>query len=75
MAPDRLPEGQLRRRTVGRQRERALLEQAFAEAAVGRPLLVSVSGEPGIGKTTFVEEFLGHLRSKVSRPRRARTVL
>ncbi|MFN2566416.1 MAG: AAA family ATPase [Gemmatimonadaceae bacterium] len=52
-----------RRRTVGRERERALLEEAFRGAAAGSPLLVTVAGEPGIGKTTLVEEFLGELRA------------
>ena len=49
--------------TVGRQRERALLDQAFDDADAGRPALVAISGEPGIGKTTLVEEFLGRVRS------------
>lgn len=47
-----------RRRSVGRTRERQELVRAF-EAARQRPgLLLCVSGEPGIGKTTLVEEFL-----------------
>jgi hypothetical protein len=50
------------RHTVGRLRERTVIEQAFADAAAGRPLLLTVAGEPGIGKTTIVEEFLGPLR-------------
>ena len=52
------------RHTVGRQRERGLLHQAFEDAAAGRPLLMTVAGEPGIGKTTIVEEFLAHLRAE-----------
>jgi predicted ATPase len=51
-----------KRHTVGRQRERALLDQAFEDADAGRPALITVAGEPGIGKTTIVEEFLADLR-------------
>jgi serine/threonine protein kinase/predicted ATPase len=51
-----------RRRMVGRQQESALLEEAFENAASGSPILMTVVGEPGIGKTTIVEEFLKHLR-------------
>jgi predicted ATPase len=45
----------LRRKTVGRDKERAELQAAFD---AGRSLLLCVAGEPGIGKTTLVEEFL-----------------
>ena len=51
-----------KRHTVGRQQERALLDQAFEDADAGRPALITVAGEPGIGKTTIVEEFLADLR-------------
>jgi len=47
--------------TVGRQAELAELRAGFASAAAGRGLLLCVAGEPGIGKTTLVEEFLGEL--------------
>jgi predicted ATPase len=53
-----------RRNTVGRQRERALLDQAFDEADAGRPVMIAIAGEPGIGKTTIVEEFLDDLRTQ-----------
>ena len=53
----------VQRHTVGRDRERALLEQAFGDAEAGRPALITVAGEPGIGKTTMVEEFLDDLRA------------
>ncbi|MEO7521162.1 MAG: protein kinase, partial [Gemmatimonas sp.] len=46
------------RHTVGRKRESEVLRQALAEADGGRGNIVSVSGEPGMGKTTLVEEFL-----------------
>src|SRR3989454_782395 len=49
------------RRTVGRDRDRRELRRAFEEAAGGRGVLISVAGEPGIGKTTIVEEFLSEL--------------
>jgi hypothetical protein len=57
------------RHTVGRERERQTLRQALDEAEVGRGLLMSVAGEPGIGKTTLVEEFLAEV-SGASRPLR-----
>jgi predicted ATPase len=47
--------------TVGRQQERAALWAGFAEAAAGRGLLLCVTGEPGLGKTTLVEDFLDEL--------------
>src|SRR5207248_1972971 len=53
--------GPERRPTVGRQQEWAALRSGFAEAAAGRGLLLCVTGEPGLGKTTLVEEFLDEL--------------
>jgi predicted ATPase len=47
--------------TVGRQQERAALSAAFEAAAAGRGLLLCVTGEPGLGKTTLVEDFLDEL--------------
>jgi hypothetical protein len=49
------------RHTVGRETERAELRAAFASAQAGRGLLFCVAGEPGIGKTTLVEECLSDL--------------
>ena len=49
------------RHTVGRQPERERLVEAFALARTGRGLLMCIAGEPGIGKTTLVEDFLGDL--------------
>jgi predicted ATPase/predicted Ser/Thr protein kinase len=43
---------------VGRQREWAGLVNGLEEAASGRGLLLCVTGEPGLGKTTLVESFL-----------------
>jgi tetratricopeptide (TPR) repeat protein len=41
---------------VGREREWGTLTSAWRGAASGRPQLVVVSGEPGVGKTRLVEE-------------------
>jgi serine/threonine protein kinase len=51
----------LRRHTVGRERERADLRAGFELVLAGRGLLLCVAGEPGIGKTTLVEDFLAEL--------------
>jgi predicted ATPase len=51
----------LPRRTVGRERERAALLAGFESTAAGRGLILCVTGEPGIGKTTLVEDFLAEL--------------
>lgn len=53
--------GPKRRPTVGRQQEWAALRDGFEEAADGRGLLLCVTGEPGLGKTTLVESFLEEL--------------
>jgi eukaryotic-like serine/threonine-protein kinase len=50
-----------RRPTVGRHQEWAALRTGFEEAATGRGLLLCVTGEPGLGKTTLVERFLDEL--------------
>jgi predicted ATPase len=51
----------LQRHTVGRTKELAALRDGFASAALGRGLFLCVAGEPGIGKTTLVEDFLSDL--------------
>jgi hypothetical protein len=51
----------LRPRTVGRAAERDALRIAWSAACAGRSSLVSVSGEPGIGKTTLVDDFLAEV--------------
>lgn len=49
------------RHTVGRDQERVGLREGFDAAKAGRGLMLCVSGEPGIGKTTLVEDFLTEL--------------
>lgn len=49
------------RRTVGHDKHREDLRARFDSVVAGRGLLLCVSGEPGIGKTTLVEDFLGEL--------------
>lgn len=46
---------------VGRQRHRALFMDAWDQATGGRGSLLVVSGEPGAGKTTFVEACLAEI--------------
>jgi serine/threonine protein kinase len=60
-APAHQPAGPARTPTVGRQHELAVLRSGFEEAAAGRGSLLCVTGEPGLGKTTVVESFLGEL--------------
>ena len=50
-----------RRTSVGRQRERAALRAAFEAADRGVGQFVAVAGEPGIGKSTLVEDFLSEI--------------
>jgi serine/threonine protein kinase/TolB-like protein/Tfp pilus assembly protein PilF len=49
------------RHTVGRERERHELRAAFNTASAGHGSLLCVAGEPGMGKTTLVEDFLAEL--------------
>ena len=50
-----------RRPMVGRDAEGTALIELFHETAGGRGLLTAVVGEPGIGKTTLVEEVLDEI--------------
>jgi predicted ATPase len=59
--PEPLRPGSGRPPTVGRQQERQALWAGFEEAAAGRGLLLCVTGEPGLGKTTLVDDFLDEL--------------
>jgi DNA-binding winged helix-turn-helix (wHTH) protein/tetratricopeptide (TPR) repeat protein len=51
------------RHSVGRQKEQAELASAFELVASGHGMLVCVAGEPGIGKTTLVQDFLSALQA------------
>lgn len=53
----------VQRHSVGREKECAELAAAFGSAAAGRGLLACVAGEPGIGKTTLVQDFLSSLQA------------
>src|SRR5688572_9370470 len=48
--------GAMRRRFVGRAAELAALEAALAATAEGRPQVVLVGGEAGVGKTRLIAE-------------------
>ena len=49
------------RASVGRERERADLRTAFEAAERGVGQFVAVAGEPGIGKSTLVDDFLAEI--------------
>ena len=49
------------RTSVGRERERADLRTAFETADRGIGQFVAVAGEPGIGKSTLVDDFLSEI--------------
>jgi predicted ATPase len=51
------------RTTVGRARERAELRAAFETGARGAGRFVAVAGEPGIGKSTLVADFLSEIET------------
>lgn len=53
----------VKRHSVGREKERSELAAAFESVAAGRGMLVCVAGEPGIGKTTLVQDFLSGLQT------------
>ena len=50
------PASVVRRTTVGRDSQRAQLMRAYARVKQGRSLIVALTGEPGIGKTSLVED-------------------
>ncbi len=51
------------RHSVGRENERALINAAFDSVSAGCGLVLAVTGELGIGKTTFVEDFIAELEA------------
>jgi len=67
MRPQRA--GGLQRAFVGRDRELEALQQTYLRVVEeGRPRLVTVIGDPGIGKTTLLREFCQWLRSRSPEP-------
>jgi hypothetical protein len=50
-----------KRISVGRDRERAELRTAYEAADSGVGRFIAVAGEPGIGKSTLVDDFLGEI--------------
>jgi len=54
--------------TVGRDLQRGQLLRAYGRVKTGRGLIVGVTGEPGIGKTSLVEEFFHDLIRRGERP-------
>ena len=48
---------------VGREEEKAVLHDAWTRALDGAREVLFVTGEPGIGKTTLVDHFLGTVQS------------
>src|SRR3954453_12402730 len=59
-------------RMIGRTAELAELEAALSDAAAGRPSLVFVAGESGVGKTRILDEAARRARAAGGRPLRAR---
>ncbi len=51
-------------RVVGRENDRARLFAAFADAVHGHGSVLSIVGEPGIGKTTLVEDCLATIAAE-----------
>ena len=61
-----------RRTTVGREIQRARLRSVYAGVKERRGLIVAVTGEPGIGKTSLIEDFLSEVASSSVPPTLAR---
>src|SRR5919198_3095956 len=52
---------------VGRDDEMAILRESFAEArADGRPRLVTVVGDPGVGKSRLIADFVGSISGEAT---------
>ena len=67
MRPQRV--GGLQRAFVGREKELEALQRTYLRVVDdGRPCLVTVIGDPGIGKTTLLREFWEWLRSRSPEP-------
>lgn len=62
------PAAVARRKTVGRETERTELRSAYQRAKAGHSLIMAISGEAGLGKTSLVEDFLTELATRAERP-------
>ena len=56
------------RNSVGRESERGTLRSAYARVKGGGSLLVAVTGEAGMGKSTLTEDFLREIGTGADRP-------
>jgi predicted ATPase len=56
------------RTTVGRDVERDKLWRAYTRVKEGRGVILAITGEAGIGKTSVIEEFLADLTERGERP-------
>jgi predicted ATPase/class 3 adenylate cyclase len=57
IGPRQLADESARKPMLGRQRELALLHQRYAEVRQGQGKLVTIQGEPGMGKTRLLQAF------------------
>lgn len=62
----------VRRTTVGREAQRTHLRRAYGGVKGGRSVILAVTGEPGIGKTSLIEDFLSELAASTAPPTLAR---
>ncbi len=58
--------------TVGREAELAQLDAVYARVSDGRSAMIGIAGEPGIGKSSLLDDFLAHLEALEVRPTIAR---
>jgi predicted ATPase/predicted Ser/Thr protein kinase len=63
-----LPLAGANRMTVGRDVQRGQMWRAYTRVKEGRGLILAVTGEAGIGKTSLMEEFLAELAERGERP-------
>ena len=63
------PQSRRTRAFIGRQREIAMLDGLLAQVAAGNAQVVSVVGEPGIGKSRLLDEFVRTSAGEEASPR------